>query len=373
MQGGDPGVEPGVAHQGREAIDALQQQVALAVLADHGCVLGAARRPAAQPIAGQGVLQGAGGQFGRTPMAGHRGWAVPSHGLEAAEAVHEALIQELLPAPQQGAGPQGPGPPEGHGLGAGSQAAAIAEQLQGPGLGAPGAQGATRNDPGQVPGQGRGAAHGPDAGWGPGLGGDDAAVSTGKHPGMVQNLEAGCGEQPAALVLRQASCSQPAGGAAAGAGQVGWGCRWAVTPQANAGPVEQPFAHPVGGPGAQVQLGAAQQQLRFQSPTPQGQGKFHRRGSPTLDPQIGLIQLAAPLQERIQGLDRHGGAGELVGLRAHIEAEPVPAEAGPFLQVQFPGLEIEARDLCLHEGHPCHQAEAAQVDGAGLFPHQAGH
>ena len=202
MQGGEPGIEPGVGHQRRKAIDALQQQGPIACLGDHRGVLGAARGAASEAIACQGVLQGAGGQFGGAAPAGHRCAPIWAHGLQLAEAGHEAPIHGLLPAPQQRAGAQGPWTPEGHRLGPGL--AAVAQQLQRPALGPPGPQLAARHHCRQVVGQGLGAAHSPDTGGGPGPAGDHAAVAAGEQPWLSPYLQAGLSEQAPLAVAGQA-------------------------------------------------------------------------------------------------------------------------------------------------------------------------
>ena len=134
MEGGETGVEPGIAHQGRKAIHALQQGLAVGSYAHH-CRI---RRRPAQACLLQGCCQGCGGKLGPAAVAGH-GIGL-AHGLELGKALHEAQINGLLPAPEQFAGSPCERPPEGNGLRPAADCSAIAEELQGPGLGAPGFQ-----------------------------------------------------------------------------------------------------------------------------------------------------------------------------------------------------------------------------------------
>ena len=129
MEGGETGVEPGIAHQGRKAIHALQQGLAVGSYAHHGRI----RRRAAQTCLLQGCCQGCGGKFGSAAVAGH-GCAVfhclpVAHGLEPGKALHEALINGLLPAPEQFAGSPCERPPEGNGLGPAADRTTITEKL----------------------------------------------------------------------------------------------------------------------------------------------------------------------------------------------------------------------------------------------------
>ena len=140
VQGGEPGVQPGVVHQGREAIDALQQQLLAGCCGHQGGVFGLGGAAWTSAQAGQGAGQGAGGEFGGAASAGHGFRRGPgSHGGQGVKALHESPVNPLLPAPEPGAGAQGQGPPERQGLGLAAPGPAIAEELQGPGLGAPGA------------------------------------------------------------------------------------------------------------------------------------------------------------------------------------------------------------------------------------------
>ena len=134
MESGETGVEPGIAHQGRKAIHALQQGFAVGSSAHHGRIL---RRPA-QACLLQGCCQGCGRKFGPAAVAGHGVASI--HCLEPGKALHEALINGLLPAPEPFAGSPCERPPEGNGPRPAANCTAIAEKLQSPGLGAPGLQ-----------------------------------------------------------------------------------------------------------------------------------------------------------------------------------------------------------------------------------------
>ena len=136
VQGGEAGIEPGVVHQGREAIHALEQPLPASPLAHQGRIL--RRRQGAIGVqAGQGSLQGCSGQLGRTAAASHGLPARRGHGGEPAEARHELAINPILPLPQETAGAQSPRAIKGQGPGTTGMPAAITEQLQGPGLGPP--------------------------------------------------------------------------------------------------------------------------------------------------------------------------------------------------------------------------------------------
>ena len=122
MQGRQPRIQPGVIHQGRKAIEALQQQRPTGAGRQHRRIL-RRRTTGLRLQPGQGALQRIRGDLGGTAPAGHR---LPArHGRAARKPLHEAPINALFPAPEQAGGSEGPGPVEGDGTGS-----PVTEQLQ---------------------------------------------------------------------------------------------------------------------------------------------------------------------------------------------------------------------------------------------------
>ena len=102
MQGRQTSVEPGVTHQGRKAIHALQQPL---MARNSGGVF----RLSPQPHPLQCCAQGLSRQLGSASPAGH--WSRIGHRRRLLKAGHEGVIDALLEAPNQRGRSQSPAPP----------------------------------------------------------------------------------------------------------------------------------------------------------------------------------------------------------------------------------------------------------------------
>ena len=259
MKSGEAGIEPGVAHQGREAIHALEQQGAIGGHGQHRRILhpvlpliqgrgagGGRLRPGHPLQPGQGTLQRSGSELRGATAAGHR---LRPHRSQGGEALQEALIQVALPAPQPAAGPQGNGPPEQHGPRPLRAPAPIPQQLQRPPLGPPRAKPPLRllQAALEIGGEHRRRPHRPHPRGRPGRTSHHGAVAGGEEVGVLEHLQAGCGHHPArGSVHRQPRRRQPGRRPATGAGQIGRSRLRHAPLQRDAGLGEQPLAEPIG-------------------------------------------------------------------------------------------------------------------------------
>ena len=370
MQGRQPRIQPGVIHQGRKAIEALQQQRPTGAGRQHRRIL-RRRTTGLRLQPGQGALQRIRGDLGGTAPAGHR---LPArHGRAPRKPLHEAPINALLPAPEQPGGSEGPGPVEGDGTGS-----PVTEQLQRPGLGMPGGQAPLwlLDAALEVAGQQRCSPHRPDPRGGPGIAANQAAVTRGKQLGMALHRQARLRPNPAAQgIAGQAAGRQPRRSFRTGAGQIRRCVRAHMAAQGNPRLGQQALPGAVGRRRTQVQLLRPQQQAGLMAAGDQRESQLHRRGPATPDRDRARC-LLQPRQEGLQRFDPELSGG-LPGLAAHIQAEAIKGQRWPPGQQQLRARQIQARDLGSHEGHTGSRAEIAQINRAlaqAVKPrHQARH
>ena len=221
MQGCQAAIEPGVTHQGRKAIHALQQ---LLTTRETGGVF----RLSPQPHLLQGCCQGLGRQFGCATPAGCRGYI--GHRRRTLKARHEGAIDALLQAPKQAGWPQPPAPPSRPG-----SILMAADQLQRFTLRMPGAQGLPLAGRFQIGGQGTPCSHRPHPRCWPGFCTDHGTVATGEQGWMAFHPQAAIGADPAIGIQWQTSRREPSGALASGAEQAGSVVIAVVVGQGNAG------------------------------------------------------------------------------------------------------------------------------------------
>ena len=186
MQCRQAAVEPGISHQCRESIHALQQR---RVAGDQGSILGG--------MVQTGLLQGCferlGRQLGCTAATGHR--LGRRHGRWLAEAFDEAMVNAAFPLPEQRGWTELPGATACPG-----SALLIAKQLQGMPLRRPAAQGATATAGFQVVGQRGCGPHGPHTGCRSWRRADHGAIAAGEDPTRSLHPQTAIGAKSAVLI-----------------------------------------------------------------------------------------------------------------------------------------------------------------------------